>query len=336
MTIFTGAATMPEMTYIEAIRSAIFDKMAEDSSVFILGEDIGVKGGVFLATDGLLQQYGEQRVIDTPIAEISIVGMAIGASLHGLRPIAEIQFADYIHPAIDQIINEAAKFRYRSNGDWSCPIVVRAPFGAGIHGGLYHSQSSEALFTSTPGLKVVIPATPYDAKGLLIAAINDPDPVIYFEHKQLYRSQREEVPQGIYTVPIGKATIRRTGSDLSLYTYGLMVHPSLVAAHEVASQGINVEVIDLRTLYPLDIAAILDSVKKTGKALIVHEDNLTGGIGGEISALIVEHAFEYLDGPVRRLGSPDVPPVGFSDSLETEYMLTPHKIADAIRQLAAY
>src|SRR5689334_3429895 len=221
---------MPEMTFIDAIRSAMHDVMAEDPSVFVLGEDVALKGGVFLATDGLLKQYGEQRVVDTPIAEISIVGMAIGAALHGMRPVAEIQFADYIHPAIDQIINEAAKFRYRSNGDWSCPIVVRAPFGAGIHGGLYHSQSSEALFTSTPGLKVVIPSTPYDAKGLLIAAIRDPDPVIFFEHKQLYRSQRGEVPDGAYTVPLGKGIVRRPGTDVSLYTYGLMLYHSLAAA----------------------------------------------------------------------------------------------------------
>jgi 2-oxoisovalerate dehydrogenase E1 component beta subunit len=327
---------MPELTFIEALRSAMADAMADDPDVFILGEDVGIKGGVFLATDGLYQQYGAKRVIDTPIAEISIVGMAIGAALHGLKPIAEIQFADYIHPAIDQIINEAAKFRYRSNGDWSCPVVVRAPFGAGIHGGLYHSQSSEALFTSTPGLKVVIPSTPYDAKGLLIAAIRDPDPVIFFEHKQLYRSQRGEVPAGVYTVPLGSAAIRRTGTDISLYTYGLMVHYSLNAAEQVAADGISVEVIDLRTLYPLDRALILESVKKTGKALIVHEDNLTGGVGGEISAIIAEHAFEYLDGPVRRLASPDVPAVAFSDDLEAHYMLNPDKIAAAIRALAAY
>jgi 2-oxoisovalerate dehydrogenase E1 component beta subunit len=250
--------------------------------------------------------------------------------------VAEIQFADYIHPAIDQILNEAALFRYRSAGDWSCPIVVRAPFGAGIHGGLYHSQSSEALFTSTPGLKVVIPSSPYDAKGLLIAAIQDPDPVIYFEHKQLYRSVRGEVPDGTYTVPIGKAVVQREGTDISLYTYGLMTHHSLSAAEQVAREGIGVEVIDLRTLYPLDKPAILDSIKKTGKALIVHEDNLTGGIGGEISAIIAEHGFEYLDSPIRRLASPDVPPVAFNDALEAQYMLNPEKIVAAIRELAAY
>jgi 2-oxoisovalerate dehydrogenase E1 component beta subunit len=327
---------MAQLNMIEAIRSALHDEMAADARVFVLGEDVGVKGGVFLATDGLLQQYGDDRVIDTPIAEASIVGIAIGASLHGLRPVAEIQFADYIHPAIDQILNEAARFRYRSNGDWSCPIVVRAPFGAGVHGALYHSQSIEALFTSTPGLKVVTPSTPYDAKGLLVAAIRDPDPVIFFEHKQLYRAARAEVPEGSYTVPLGRAAVRRSGDQISLFTYGLVAHYSLVAAEEVAREGIEVEVVDLRTLYPLDQAAILESVRKTSRALIVHEDNLTGGLGGEISALISEHAFEHLDAPVRRLASPDVPAVAFNDDLEAHFMLNPEKIADAIRALAAY
>jgi 2-oxoisovalerate dehydrogenase E1 component beta subunit len=327
---------MSQMNMLEAIRSGLADAMAEDERVFVLGEDVAIKGGVFLATDGLLKRFGEQRVVDMPIAEASIVGIAIGASLHGLRPVAEIQFADYIHPAIDQILNEAARFRYRSNGDWSCPIVVRAPFGAGVHGGFYHSQSTEALFTSTPGLKVVAPATPYDAKGLLIAAIQDPDPVIFFEHKQLYRMQRAEVPDGTYTVPLGQAAVCRAGADISLYTYGLMVHYSLAAADMVAADGIDVEVIDLRTLYPLDVAAILASVRKTGKALIVHEDNLTGGLGGEIGAIIAEQAFEHLDGPVRRLGAPDVPAVAFNDDLEAHFMLDPTKIAAAIRDLAAY
>ncbi|HNP72189.1 MAG TPA: alpha-ketoacid dehydrogenase subunit beta [Kouleothrix sp.] len=327
---------MPQRNMIEAIRSALADEMAADERVFVLGEDVGVKGGVFLATDGLLARFGEDRVVDTPIAEAGIVGVAIGASLHGLRPVAEIQFADYIHPAIDQILNEAARFRYRSNGDWHCPIVVRAPFGAGVHGALYHSQSTEALFTSTPGLKVLAPSTPYDAKGLLIAAIRDPDPVVFFEHKQLYRGAREEVPDGSYTVPIGRAALRRPGNDISLFTYGLMAHHSLAAAEELAREGVDVEVIDLRTLYPLDHAAILESVRKTGKALIVHEDKLTGGLGGEVGALIAEHAFEYLDAPVRRLASPDVHAVAFSDVLEAHFMLNPAKIAAAIRDLAAY
>jgi 2-oxoisovalerate dehydrogenase E1 component beta subunit len=327
---------MPQLNMVEAIRSALADALAEDERVFVLGEDVAVKGGVFLATDGLLKQYGERRVVDMPIAEAAIVGIAIGASLHGLRPVAEIQFADYIHPAIDQILNEAARFRYRSNGDWSCPIVVRAPFGAGVHGGFYHSQSVEALFASTPGIKVVAPSTPYDAKGLLIAAIRDPDPVVFFEHKQLYRMQRAEVPEGSYSVPLGQAAVRRAGADISLYTYGLMAHFSLAAAELAAAAGISVEVIDLRTLYPLDTVAILASVKKTGKALIVHEDNLTGGLGGEIGALIAEYAFEYLDGPVRRLAAPDLPAVAFNDDLEAHFMLNPAKIAAAIRDLAAY
>lgn len=327
---------MPEMSFIDAIRNAMDVEMAHDTRVFALGQDIGIKGGVFLATDGLQARHGDYRVIDMPIAETAILGAAIGASLHGLRPVAEIQFADYIQPAIDQIINEAAKFRYRSAGDWSCPLVVRAPFGSGIHGALYHSQSTEALFTSTPGLKVVIPSTAYDAKGLLIAAIRDPDPVVFFEHKQLYRTQRGEVPDEPYTVPLGRAAVRRTGSDISLYTYGLMAHFSLAAAEQVAAEGIDVEVIDLRTLYPLDRELILSSVRKTSKALIVHEDNLTGGIGGEISALIGEHAFAYLDGPVRRLASPDVPATAFNEALEAHFMLNPDKIAHALRELAAY
>ncbi len=327
---------MPELTFLEAIRSALRDEMTADQRVFVLGQDVGVKGGVFLVTDGLYQQFGEHRAIDMPIAEAGIVGAAIGAALHGLRPVAEIQFADYIQPAVDQIINEAAKLRYRSAGDWSCPIVVRAPFGSGIHGALYHSQSTEALFTSTPGLKVVIPATPYDAKGLLIAAIRDPDPVVFFEHKQLYRTIRGEVPDGRYTVPLGTAAVRRTGRQISVFTYGLMLHHSLTAAEQVAQEGIDVEVVDLRTLYPLDRETILASVRKTSKALIVHEDNLTGGIGGEISALIGEYAFEYLDAPVRRLASPDVPATAFNEALEAHFMLNPTKIAHALRELAAY
>jgi len=251
---------MPVMTFIEAIRSAMHDAMAADDRIIVLGEDVAVRGGVFLATEGLLARFGERRVIDMPIAECAIVGVAIGAALHGLLPIAEIQFADYIYPAIDQILNEAARLRYRSNGDWSCPIVVRAPFGAGIHGALYHSQSVERLFTSTPGIKVVIPSTPADAKGLLIAAIHDPDPVIFFEHKQLYRSVRGEVPEGIYHEPIGKAVVRRSGADMSVFSYGLMVHYALTAAEQLAAEGIDAEVIDLRTLAPLDRAAILASV----------------------------------------------------------------------------
>ncbi|NWG20452.1 MAG: alpha-ketoacid dehydrogenase subunit beta [Chloroflexi bacterium] len=327
---------MPVLTFLEAIRSALHDAMAADQRIIVLGEDVAVKGGVFLATDGLLARFGEHRVIDMPIAEAAIVGVAIGAAIHGLLPVAEIQFADYIYPAIDQILNEAARLRYRSNGDWSCPIVVRAPFGAGIHGALYHSQSVEALFTSTPGIKVVVPSTPADAKGLLITAIHDPDPVVFFEHKQLYRSVRGDVPDGMYREPIGKAAVRRSGDDLSVFSYGLMVHYALTAAEQLAADGIDAEVIDLRTLAPLDRHTILASVAKTGRALIVHEDTLTGGVGGEIAALIAEHAFEYLDAPVRRLGAPDVFAAPFADPLEAHFMLNPQKIAAAMRDLAAY
>ena len=327
---------MPELTFIEAIRSALHDEMAADERVMVLGEDVGVKGGVFLATDGLLARFGPARVVDMPIAEAGIVGAAIGAALHGMRPVAEIQFADYIHPAIDQILNEAARFRYRSNGDWGCPIVVRAPFGAGIHGALYHSQSTEALFTSTPGLKVVVPSTPADAKGLLVAAIRDPDPVVFFEHKGLYRSLRGEVPDGPYTAPLGTAAVRRAGRDLSVLTYGLMAHMCLEAAGQLAAEGVQAKVLDLRTLAPLDRQAILATVRKTGRALIVHEDNLTGGVGGEVAALIAEHAFEHLDAPVRRLAAPDVFSAPFSDVLEAHFMLTPGKVLEAMRALAAY
>src|SRR6266511_4469626 len=291
---------MPQMNMIEAIRSALADAMAEDERVFVLGEDVAVKGGVFLAADGLLKRYGEDRVVDMPIAEAAIVGVAIGASLHGLRPVAEIQFADYIHPAIDQILNEAARFRYRSNGDWSCPIVVRAPFGAGVHGALYHSQSTEALFTSTPGLKVVVPATPYDAKGLLIASIRDPDPVLFLEPKKIYRAFREEVPEGDLTVPLGKAAVRREGKDVSLLAWGYMTHVCLEAAKRAAEKGVECEVVDLRTLVPLDIDAILDSVKKTGRAVVVYEAPKTAGYGAEVSAQIAERAIEYLHGPILR------------------------------------
>src|SRR6202165_4418593 len=260
---------MPEMTLVEAIRGALADEMAADARVIVLGEDVAVKGGVFLATDGLLARFGERRVIDTPVAEIAVAGLAIGASLHGLRPVAEIQFADYIHPAIDQIINEAARFRYRSNGDWSCPIVVRAPFGAGVHGGLYHSQSVEALFFHVPGLKIVIPSTPYDCKGLLKSAIRDDDPVLFFEHKKSYRRLRGEVPDEDYVVPLGKADIKRQGRDLSIITYGIGVHLALEASERLAAEGIDVEILDLRTLLPLDTEAIKSSVARTSKVLIL-------------------------------------------------------------------
>jgi 2-oxoisovalerate dehydrogenase E1 component beta subunit len=327
---------MPVKTLVEAVHDALQEEMARDERVVLLGEDVGYKGGVFKASVGLLNEFGPERVLDTPLAESGIVGTAIGMALNDLLPVAEIQFADFIHPAMDQIMNEAAKIRYRSNGDFGCPLVVRAPFGGGIHGALYHSQSVEAFFAHIPGLKVVIPGTPYDAKGLLKAAIRDPDPVLFFEHKRMYRLFRQEVPDGDYTVPIGTVRVARAGRDLTAIAYGLMLHYTLDAAKAVASEGIEVEVLDLRTLVPLDTATILASVEKTSKVLIVHEDTRTGGFGAELAATIAEEAFEFLDGPIRRLTGPDVPAMPFSTALEDAFMLNPAKIAQAMRDLAAY
>ncbi|MBI3941368.1 MAG: alpha-ketoacid dehydrogenase subunit beta [Chloroflexi bacterium] len=324
------------ITLLQAIRDGLHEEMTRDENVIILGEDVGVKGGVFLATDGLFKDFGPDRVIDTPIAESSIVGVAIGASLVGMRPVAEIQFADYILPAIDQILNEAARFRYRCNGDWYCPLVIRAPYGAGVHGGLYHSQSVEKLFCSTPGLYVVIPATPYDAKGLLKTAIRTDDPVLFFEHKRAYRLIKGEVPAGDYTIPLGKADIKRAGQHLTVITYGLAVHDALQAAEQVAAEDLDVEVVDLRTLYPMDRETILNSAKKTGKVLVYHEDNKTGGVGGEIAAMIAEEAFEWLDGPILRLGAPDIPPTPFNETLERYYLPDVPRLITAIRRLATY
>lgn len=327
---------MAEMTMIDAIRQAMDDEMARDENVFIVGEDVGKRGGVFRATVGLFDKYGGERVIDSPLAELSIVGVGIGAALYGMRPICEIQFADFIYPAFNQIVSEAAKMCYRSNGEWTVPMVIRAPYGGGIGGGLYHSQSVEAFFAHIPGLKVVIPSNPYDAKGLLKAAVRDPNPVIYLEPKKGYRLIRGEVPEGDYTVPIGPAKVTRQGSDLTVYAYGMMHYYTLQAAEKLAGEGVDVEVVDLRTLYPVDRQTILESVSKTGKALIVHEDNLTGGYGGEIAAIIAEEAFTYLDAPVRRLCGPDVPAVPFSHPLQDWFMPNPDKIAQAMRDLAAY
>jgi 2-oxoisovalerate dehydrogenase E1 component beta subunit len=326
-----------QMTYLQAIQSGMRDEMERDDSVIVLGEDVGVKGGVFGATAGLQKQFGELRVIDTPLAESSIAGVAIGAAINGMRPVAEMQFADFIHPAFNQIVSEAAKMRYRTNNDFSVPMVIRAPFGGGVHGALYHSQSVEAFFAHVPGLKVVIPSTPYDAKGLLVAAIRDPDPVLFFEHKKAYRLIKGEVPDGEnYTVPIGRARIARPGEHMSVFAYGLMVHYALTAAEEMARDGHSVEVVDLRTVRPLDRAAILESVRKTGKALIVYEANRTLGVGAEVAAIVAEECFEHLDGPVLRLGGPDVPAMPFSPPMEDFFMPNPEKILKAMKQLAAY
>ena len=328
---------MAEITLVEAIRQAMDEELARDPNTFVIGEDVGIRGGVFRSTVGLFDKYGGDRVIDSPLAELTIVGVGIGAALYGKHPICEIQFADFIFPAFNQIVSEAAKMNYRSNGDWTVPMVIRAPYGGGIGGGLYHSQSVEAFFTHVPGLKVVVPSNPYDAKGLLKAAVRDPNPVIFLEPKKGYRLIKGEVPDDEeIIVPIGPAKVSRYGTDLSVFAYGMMHHYALQAAEMVAKEGIDVEVVDLRTLYPVDRETILQSVRKTSKALIVHEDNLTGGYGAEIAATIAEWGFMDLDAPVKRLAGPDVPGVPFSHPMQDWFMVNPDKIADAIRELAAF
>jgi len=326
---------MAEMTLIDAIRQAMDEELARDPRVFIVGEDVGPRGGVFRATMGLHAKYGGDRIVDSPLAELSIIAIGIGAALDGLHPLCEIQFADFIHPAFNQIVNEAAKFYYRSGGTWNVPMTIRAPYGGGISGGLYHSQSLEALFAHVPGLKIVIPSNPYDAKGLLKSAIREPNPVLFFEPKKGYRLIKGDVPDGEYTVPIGPAQVTREGTDLSVFAYGMMHYYCLQAAEQVAKEGIRVEVVDL-TILPVDKQTILESVKKTSKALVVHEDTLTMGYGAEVAAIIAGEAFEHLDGPVMRLGGPDVPAVPFSHSLQDWFMPNPQKIAEAMRKLARY
>lgn len=323
-------------TVLEAVHDAMQEEMRRDETVFVMGEDIGARGGVFLATEGFLQEFGENRVIDTPLAESSIAGVALGAAMHGMRPIAEIEFGDFIWPTINQIVGEAARVRYGTKGKLNAPMVLRAPHGGGVRGALYHSQSVEAFFAHTPGLKVITPSTPYDAKGLLKSAIRDDDPVIFLEHKRTYRLVRGEVPDGEYTLPIGKADLKREGSDVTIITYGLMLHHCLEAAETVEMDDIDVEVLDLRTVRPLDTDAILETTKKTGKVLIVHEDNKALGVGAEVSAIISENAFEYLDGPVTRLAGPEIPAMPFAPPLEDMYMIDSEKIANSIRQLAEY
>lgn len=328
---------MPEITLIEGLRQGMDEELGRDERVFIVGEDVGARGGVFRATQGLYEKYGGQRVMDSPLAELSIVGVGIGAALYGMRPICEIQFADFIHPAFNQIVSEAAKMCYRSNGDWTVPMVIRAPYGGGIGGGLYHSQSIEAYYAHVPGLKIVVPSTPYDAKGLLKSAVRDPNPVLYLEPKKGYRLIKGEVPEGEeILIPIGKANVTRQGSDLTLLAYGMMHHYALQAAEAVAQDGIDVEVVDVRTLLPIDKETILASVQKTSKVLIVHEDNLTGGYGAELAAIIADEAFVHLDAPIKRLAGPDVPAVPFSHPLQDWFMPDAAKIAAAIRDLAAF
>jgi 2-oxoisovalerate dehydrogenase E1 component beta subunit len=326
---------MAQQTYIEAIRGALTEEMERLPAMMVLGEDVQ-SGGVFRATEGLSERFGSERVLDTPLAESTVVGVAIGLATNGCPSVAEIQFADFAFPAFNQIVSEAARWRYRSNGGWSCQIVVRMPYGAGIRGALYHSQSIEALLAHVPGLKVVAPSTPYDAKGLLKAAIRDPDPVIYFEHKKAYRLLEDEIPEGDYVVPIGPAALRREGDDLTVIAYGLMAHETLAAAEELAGEGIEATVLDLRTLAPLDHEAILDAARRTGKVLVVHEDTRSGGLGGEVSAIIAEEAFDALDAPIRRLTSPDIPAMPFNGPVEDYWLPSRDKIAAAMRELAAY
>ncbi|PWK05201.1 alpha-ketoacid dehydrogenase subunit beta [Tumebacillus permanentifrigoris] len=323
-------------SYIEAVTDALADEMERDESIFILGEDVGVRGGVFRATAGLIEKFGEQRVMDSPLSESAIVGVSIGAAMVGMRPVAEIQFADFIFPAYNQIVSEAARIRYRTKSDWNVPLTIRAPYGGGVHGALYHSQSIEALFHHVPGIKIVMPSTPYDVKGLLKASIRDNDPVLFLEHKRCYRLIKGEVPEGDYTIEIGKADVKREGEDVTVITYGLMVHYALEAAETLAKEGISTHILDLRTIKPIDKEAILEATRKTGKVLIVHEDSKFGGVGGEVAAIIAEEALFDLDAPIQRLCGPDVPAMPYSPPQEKFYMLNPTKIADAIRELAKF
>ena len=324
---------MPLMTYLDALRQGIWQEMERDPAVFLLGEDIGVYGGAFKVTAGMLEKFGPERVIDTPISESAIVGAAVGAALMGLRPVAEMQFMDFISCGFNQIVNMAAKIHYR----WGpkVPIVIRGPSGAGVHGGPFHSQSNEMWFVHTPGLKVVAPATAYDAKGLIKAAIRDDNPVIFFEHKFLYRRIKEEVPEEDYVVPLGQAVVRREGSDITVITYGAMVWTALEAAEQLEKEGLSLEVVDLRTLLPYDEQTVLASVRKCSKVILLHEDTRTGGMAGELAALIAEKAFEDLDGPIVRVTAPDTP-VPYSPPLEEYFLPSARKVVDAARELAWY
>ncbi|QDI89881.1 alpha-ketoacid dehydrogenase subunit beta [Salicibibacter halophilus] len=327
---------MATKNYISAVTAALKEEMEKDDGVFVLGEDVAAKGGVFRATEGLYDQFGENRVLDTPLAESAIAGVGIGAAMYGLRPVAEMQFADFMLPAVNQIISEAAKIRYRSNNDWHVPITIRAPYGGGIHGALYHSQSVEALFSSTPGLKVVAPSTPHDVKGLLKAAIRDPDPVLFFEHKKAYRLIKGDVPENEYTVPIGTADVKREGEDVTVMTYGMCVHFALEAAEKLQGEGISTHVLDLRTLYPMDRAAVASAARRTGKILLISEDNKEGSVLNEAAATIAEECLFDLDAPIERLAAPDVPSMPYAPPLEKYFMMNAEKIEQAIRELAEF
>jgi 2-oxoisovalerate dehydrogenase E1 component beta subunit len=324
---------MAQLTYLEAVRLAMFEEMQKDERVFVIGEDVGTYGGAFRVTAGFLDAFGPKRVIDTPISESAILGASIGAALMGMRPIAEMQFIDFIACGFDMLVNYAAKSRYRWGG--GVPMVVRGPCGGGVHGGPFHSQNPEAYFMNVPGLKIVAPGTVLDAKGLMTASIRDPDPVLYLEHKFLYRRLKDEVPDGELLTPIGKARVAREGKDLSIITYAAMLHVALEAAEAAAKDGIDVEVLDLRTLLPYDEEAVLATAGKTGKVIVLHEATRTGGPGGEIAATIAERAFEYLDAPLVRLAPPDTP-VPYAPTLEEAFLPNPEKVGKAIRALYDY
>jgi 2-oxoisovalerate dehydrogenase E1 component beta subunit len=328
---------MTEKSNVQAVHDTLLAEFRRDERYILMGEDVGVRGGVFRVSDGFIEEFGKQRIIDTPVAESSIVGIAIGAAIGGLLPVAEMQFADFSAPAFEQIVDEAARIRYRSNGAYGVPIVIRMPWGGGIHGALYHSQSVEAFYAHVPGLKVVVPSTPRDITGMLRAALRDPDPVIFLEHKATYRAIRGDAPDDPeFTIPLGPADVKREGTDITVFAYGLMLHHSLRAAETLASEGISVDVVDVRSLRPLDAETILREARKTGKCLIVYEDNRLFGAGAEIAALIAEEAFDALDAPVMRLGGPEVPAMPYNKPQEDWFMPDPAKIAVKMRQLAAY
>jgi 2-oxoisovalerate dehydrogenase E1 component beta subunit len=328
---------MAEKNLLQAIHDGLAEEMRADDSVMVLGEDVGRAGGVFRVTQGLQEEFGPARVMDTPLAESLIAGSAIGLSVNGMRPVAEIQFADFIPPAFDQIVSEAARFYYRSNGAWNVPLTIRAPYGVVPGGALYHSQSVEAYFCNTPGLKVVAPTFPADAKGLLKSAIRDPNPVLFFEHKRTYRLLKEEVPDDDYDVPLGEARVHREGTDLTVVSYGLTLYTALQVTQKISDEhGIEAEVVEPRTLYPLDRETILDSARKTGKFLVVSEANLTGSVSGEIAAIVAREAFEWLDGPVMRVGAPDVPAAAFAKPMMDFFVPGAEKIESAMLELARY
>lgn len=327
---------MAEKNVVQTIHDTLAEEMRNDDRIVVLGEDVGARGGVFRATMGFLDEFGPDRVVDTPLDECLIAGVSIGMAIDGMRPIAEMQFADFIFPAFNQIVQEAARIRYRSNGDFGVPVVFRAPYGGGVHGALYHSQSIEALFAHVPGLKVVAPSTPHDAKGMLLQAIEDPDPVLYLEHKKTYRLIKGDVPDERYTIPFGKADVKREGKDVTVIAYGLMLHQCLEAANKLSGEGIAAEVIDLRSIYPLDMDTVLESVGKTNKAMIVYEDNKFLGVGAEVSAQIAEKAMFELDGPIVRIGGPHVPAMPYAPTLEKWFLPSVDTIEQEMRKLAEF